>query len=48
MSASASPATADVGADRLDRGKHGERVRHPMLAALGDGEGQLALEQRAR
>ena len=36
----------DVAADRLDRGEDGQRVRHPMLAALRDGEGQLALEQR--
>ena len=34
-----------VGADRLDRGQHGERVRHPMVAALGDGEGQFAVDQ---
>ena len=32
-------------ADRLDRGEHRERVGHPMLAALRNGEGQLALEQ---
>ena len=38
----------DVGAHRLDRGEHGQRIRHPMLAALGDGEGQLAVQQRAR
>ena len=39
------PGQSDVGADRLDRGKDRERIRHPMLAALRDGEGQLALEQ---
>ena len=35
----------EVGADRLDRGEHGKRVRHPMVAALGDGEGQFAIHQ---
>ena len=37
---------ADVVAHRLDRGENRERFEYPMLAALRDGEGQLALEQR--
>ena len=45
-SASASAGHRDVGAERLDRRQHGKRVGHPMLAALRDGEGQLAFEQR--
>ena len=42
------PGDGHVVADRLDRGEHRQRVGHPMLAALRDGEGQLALEQSAR
>ena len=38
----------DIAADRLDRRQHGQRIGHPMVAALGDGEGQFAVEQRAR
>ena len=34
-----------VRAEHLDRGDDGERIGHPMLARLRDGEGQLALEQ---
>src|SRR5438270_5355970 len=33
------PGHRNVGAHRFYRSKHRERVRYPMLAALGDGEG---------
>jgi hypothetical protein len=39
------PGDSEVGSRRLDRGEHRERVRHPMIAALGNGEGQLAFDQ---
>ena len=37
----------NVGADRLDPGEDGKRVRNPMLAGLRDGKSQLTLEQHA-
>ena len=40
------PGLGEVAAHRLDRAEHGERVRHPMLARLRDGEGQLGLGQQ--
>ena len=40
------PGQRNVGAGRFDRRQDRERVRHPMLAGLRNGEGQLALEQR--
>ena len=39
------PGDGEIGADRLDRRQHRQRIRHPMIAALGDGVGQLALHQ---
>ena len=35
----------DVAADRFDHRQRRQRVGHPMVAALGDGEGQVAVEQ---
>ncbi len=37
-----------VGAHRLDRRQHGQRIHHPMVAALGYGVGELALDQPRR
>ena len=39
------PGLRQVAAHRLDRAEHGKRVRHPMLARLGDGEGELGARQ---
>ena len=45
MSASASPATARSAPTASTAASTASEFSHPMLAALGDGVGQLAVEQ---
>ncbi len=37
---------ANIFAERLDRREDGKGIEHPVVAALGYGEGQLTFEQR--